>query len=603
MNSAFFTRHAPLEKPARTWTTSIGAIAGLLALGLPAPAAVAATPLPSLSVRDLSLRETDAAGTVANVRVVLSKAATHRVSVRYETVNGTARSPSDYLRKAGRVFFPAGVKVMRLAIPINGDTRDEANETFRLRISDPRNATIADRSGTVTIRDDDPMPAMSIGDVAVTEGDANTSMDFPVRLSAASGLPVSVRYTVESGSADTDDYVADASGVVSFSPGQTMRYVPASAVGDTTDEADETFTVTLSDAQNARLTHSSALGTIRDDDGPGLSVENVFVREGHTAAFEVELAQPSKQDVTFEYATEDGTAHAPYDYRETSGTKTIYAGDREVWIRVPTRDDHRDEIDETFYLDISRVKNAEVEDGHAFARIDDDDGPRLWVENESVKEGGTAYFRVRLSDRSPQDVFFEYRTRDGSARSPDDYRAALGHKVIRAGDQGTWIRVETKDDKLVEGDETFYLDIFRVTDARLVGGGAVGTITDDDQASPPPPPATDPTVSIADVSVTDEATPATLVVTLSKSSTKTVTVKWATNDLSPASAVAGQDYTAGSGTLTFTPGQTTQSVAVTIAKDGVQEPVETFQVKLDAPTNATPGPQTVATVTILANTT
>lgn len=603
MNSAFFASHAPLEKPARTWMTSIGAIAGLLALGLPAPAAVAATPLPSLSVRDLSLRETDAASTMANVRVVLSKAVTHKVSVRYETVNGTARSPSDYVRRAGRVFFPAGVKVMKVSIPVNGDTRDEADETFRLRISDPGHATIADRSGTVTVRDDDPMPAMSIGDVTVTEGDGNTPMDFPVRLSAASGLPVSVAYTVESGSADADDdYVADASGVVSFSPGQTVRYVAASAVGDTTDEVDETFTVRLSDPQNARLTHSSAVGTIRDDDGPDLSVENVFVREGHTAAFEVELSQPSKQDVTFEFTTEDGTAHAPYDYRETSGTRTIYAGDREVWIRVPTRDDQRDEVDETFYLDIGRVKNAEVGDGHAFARIDDDDGPRLWVENESVKEGGTAYFKVRLSDRSPQDVYFEYRSRDGSARSPDDYRAVLGHKVIRAGDRGTWIRVETKDDKLVEGDETFYLEISRVRDARLVGGGAVGTVTDDDQA-PPPPPAADPTVSIADVSVTGEASPATLVVSLSKPSTKTVTVAWATNDLSPASAVAGQDYTAGSGTLTFNPGQTTRSVSVTIAKDGAQEQDETFQVKLDAPTNATPGPQTVATVTILANNT
>ncbi len=124
-----------------------------------------------------------------------------------------------------------------------------------------------------------------------------------------------------------------------------------------------------------------------------------------------------------------------------------------------------------------------------------------------------------------------------------------------------------------------------------------GTILDNDPAPPP----TDPTVSIADLSVTGEASPATLMVTLDKTSTKTVTVKWATNDLSPASAVAGQDYTPNSGTVTFDPGRTSQPVSITIAKDGINEPAETFQVKLDAPTNATPGPQTVATVTILAN--
>ncbi|HLN78896.1 MAG TPA: Calx-beta domain-containing protein, partial [Nocardioidaceae bacterium] len=145
--------------------------------------------------------------------------------------------------------------------------------------------------------------------------------------------------------------------------------------------------------------------------------------------------------------------------------------------------------------------------------------------------------------------------------------------------------------------------ISHVRDARLVDGRATGTIRDDDPKPPPPPPPADPTVSIADFSVTNEASPAEPVVKLSAASTKTVTVQWATNDLSPASAQAGKDYTANSGTVTFMPGETSKSVPITISKDGLTEQAETFQVKLDAPTNATPGPQTVATVTILSNTT
>ncbi len=221
MSNAFFTSHAPLRKPARTWTTSIGAIAGLLALGLPAPAAVAAT-LPSLSVSNMTVRETDAASTVANVRVVLSKTVNHRVSVRYETVNGTAKSPSDYLSKSGKIFFRAGDKAKKVAIPLTGDTRDEVDETFRLRIFDPVHAKIADRSGTVTIRDNDPMPSMEIGNVEVTEPNAGSekSMSFPVRLSTASGMPVTVDYKVSEDSADADDdYVAESSGTLYFVAG------------------------------------------------------------------------------------------------------------------------------------------------------------------------------------------------------------------------------------------------------------------------------------------------------------------------------------------------------------------------------------------------
>lgn len=599
MSNAFVTSHAPLRRPARTWTTSIGAIAGLLALGLPAPAAVAAT-LPSLSVSNMTVRETDAASTVANVRVVLSKTVSHRVSVRYETVNRTAKSPSDYRSKSGKIFFRAGDKAKTVAIPLTGDTRDEADETFRLRIFDPVHAKIADRSGTVTIRDNDPMPSMEIGNVEVTEPNAGSEkpMSFPVHLSTASGMPVTVGYTVSEDSADADDdYVAESSGTLYFSPGTTVKYVSTTAVGDDTDEVDETFTVTLSDAQNARLSDGSARGTIRDNDGPDISVENVRVREGHVAAFEVELSQTSKQDVTFDYDTDEGTAHAPDDYAAASGTKTIRAGDREVWVKVWTRDDHKDEVDETFYLKISDVTNAEVDHGRGVAKIDDDDGPRLWVERDSVLEGHDAHFKVKLSDRSPQDITFEYYTRDGSAKAPDDYRAVMGHKTIRSGDRDVWINVQTKDDPVHEGDEVFYLYITHVRDARLVDGRATGTIRDDD----PAPPSTDPAVSIADLSVTREASPATLTVTLDKTSTKTVTVGWATNDLSPASAVAGQDYTPNSGTVTFDPGQTSQPVSIAIAKDGINEPAETFQVKLDAPSNATPGPQTVATVTILAN--
>ncbi len=588
MYSAFFSTHAPLRKPARTWTTSILAIAGLFALGLPQPAAVAAAPLPSLSVSSSTVREIDGAGQVANVRVALSKAASHKVSVKYETVNGSAKAGSDYMAKSGTLKFPAGVRAKSVSVRIAGDMRDEFDETFRVRLFAPLNAKVAHRSGTVTIIDNDKMPSVWIGDASVTEpGSASqsTTMYFPVRLSAASGKPISVDYSLSGDSADEGDDFVDSSGELFFPAGTTSKNVPVKVLGDNRDEYHETFDVTLSSAQNAWISHASAVGKIYDNDGPDLSVENVKVREGHTAMFEVELSAPSKQDVTFDYDTDEGTAHSPEDYKATSGSRTISAGDREVWIRVPTRDDHRDEIDERFYMNISDVENAKVDDGRAVAVIDDDDGPRMWIEDVKVREGHTAYFKVELSDRSPQDIRFGYGTENGTATAPDDYRAQRDYKTIPAGERHAWIKVQTKDDTLVEGDEVFYLSIRNVLDARFLGGRATATILDDDVAP-------GSTLSVDNVTLTSEGSDAVLTVTLAPAGNTAVTVDFATHSgTGPGNARPGSpgnpgDYVPVTGSLTFSPGQTSKEITVTTADDQTPEPDEVFFVNLSNPVNA-----------------
>ena len=63
-----------------------------------------------------------------------------------------------------------------------------------------------------------------------------------------------------------------------------------------------------------------------------------------------------------------------------------------------------------------------------------------------------------------------------------------------------------------------------------------------------------------------------------------MTVRYATAN---GTATAGSDYTAISGTLTFAPGQLTQTIAVPVLGDTVVEPNETFVVNLTAPANAT----------------
>src|SRR5260370_7177829 len=75
---------------------------------------------------------------------------------------------------------------------------------------------------------------------------------------------------------------------------------------------------------------------------------------------------------------------------------------------------------------------------------------------------------------------------------------------------------------------------------------------------------------------------ATFTVSLSAPSTQPVTVTYATAD---GTATQGQDYVATSGTLTFTPGQTQQTITVSVLADPTNTTDETFFVGLQNPVN------------------
>ena len=94
-----------------------------------------------------------------------------------------------------------------------------------------------------------------------------------------------------------------------------------------------------------------------------------------------------------------------------------------------------------------------------------------------------------------------------------------------------------------------------------------------------------PAISVSDATV-QEAEGAVLVftATLSHASSRTVTVDYATSD---GTAVAGSDYTAASGALTFNAGDTSQTVQVTVLTDSEDEGQETLTLTLSNPSQAT----------------
>ena len=111
-------------------------------------------------------------------------------------------------------------------------------------------------------------PAISIDDVSIFEGNAGTSsFQFEVTLSRTSSKTVTVAYSTVDGSAKHDqDYTAISNQTLTFAPNETSKKISVTVVSDDIEEADDQFSVVLSNPTNATIAKNTGTATIRNDD-------------------------------------------------------------------------------------------------------------------------------------------------------------------------------------------------------------------------------------------------------------------------------------------------------------------------------------------------
>jgi hypothetical protein len=221
---------------------------------------------PRLAVNDQTVAE---GGANATFTVTLTPAAPGPVTVNYATADGTASAGADYTAASGTLTFATGETSKTVMVPILQDVLDESDETFNVNLSGATGpAAIGDAQGVGTITDDDPMPSIPIADLTLAEGSSGgtTLFTLPITLSAPSGRLVTLRFDTADGTAVAPgDYIATSANLT-FQLGQTAIAANIDVVADKVDEADETFTVTLTNATNATLADGTAVATITDDD-------------------------------------------------------------------------------------------------------------------------------------------------------------------------------------------------------------------------------------------------------------------------------------------------------------------------------------------------
>ena len=175
-----------------------------------------------------------------------------------------------------------------------------------------------------------------------------------------------------------------------------------------------------------------------------------------------------------------------------------------------------------------------------------------------------------------------------TAGDPGDYTGVSTNVTFNPGSTQQTLAIALVNDTTDENNETFEVQLSSPVNATISDNLSVVTITDDDAP---------PSLSIAAASAADDNTTLSATVTLSAASALQVDVNYATAD---GTATAGNDYTSDSGTLTFTPGQTSQSIPISIFGDVIDEEDEDFTITLSGATNASIA-SAQATMTITDN--
>ena len=443
------------------------------------------------------------------------------------------------------------------------------------------------------------IPSLSITSPDVAEGAAGATdtLRFAVTLSHASQHAVTVAYAMGTGTATAGtDYTALADGTLTLAPNVLSDTLAVAVIGDGMDEPDETVVITLSSPTNATFGDAGALagtGTITDDDAAVATLilsSEAISENGGVATVTATLSSPESAAVTITVAAAP-VGHAVIgDFTLlTPATLIIAAGETTSTGLVTIRANDNNARAPTKSVTVSGTADAAntVADPDAVTlTITDDESAQVTLALSSasiLENGGVATVTATLSSAENEATTITVSATPVDPAVTTDFSVSTTKTLTIVADSLTstgLVTITAQDDTLDGLDKT-------VTVSGTVTGGnnatapraVTLTITDDDD-----PPVLSITSPRLDEGNTGSA-PLSFGVMLSAASEKQITVAYA---MGTGSATAGEDYTAlADGTLTFAPGTTGQTLAVSIIGDETDEPHETVIITLSSLVNAT----------------
>lgn len=563
-----------------------------------------------------------------NVDVTLNFPYFEPVRVQYFTQriddSATSAQPGADYTEIGetQLIFQPGEITKTIPVNIRNDSILEQNdESFRIRLGTPLENAEFDTSpdperpsvAIITIEDDDDLPGFSVQDIDISEGDAGetTNQRFLIRLTPQSITPVSVDYQIVDISATPgEDYIITAeqgaAGSFTFEPGETQKEVSFSVLGNDEDTLNRQFAINLSNATPTDVVNigqGQAIATIIDDDGPVVSfappleqqveenIEDPFIK------FTVQLDETSPQTVTVPYAINPAQSSATenIDFIRTGELIQFAPGEQEKeFTLISVLDDTQSEDDEQVQLLLQTPPEMRATLGEQITStlliLDDEAVPRFSLDSatytitENISTTASLVFSVTMNlnalpENRTQDIsvlvstesltatedidytFSERRISFGTLEDvPDSFPLPLTRTIV--------LSAEVLPDLVIESPEQFRLHLSNPIGGRL-GSPQEAIVTIFDQMPRGTvylpllrmPPSAQFT-SIANT-VNEAAGSAVFEVELTSPPQTQATVRYMTTD--QGTAMAGVDYVATTGVLTFTAGTTeTQQFEVPI---------------------------------------
>ena len=352
-----------------------------------------------------------------------------------------------------------------------------------------------------------------------------------------------------------------------------------------------------------RAIQSDTLVDITPDSSlPAISIESKSVDEGDSVTLNVSLSAPSALPITIDYKTVGITATEGVDFNSASNSLTFAPLEITKPLTFTTLNNVELEANETFVVSLYNSNGSTISQSAGIVTIEEDGGLACgepvansnseaglfiwrdcgatdqWFVRATAGGGSTTYYEGDfIASNSFTSVHaFSFEGLDSFSLSNSDKNLDFDVSMANAGQDGLDIDLPVGSDLCLNLDDP-NLNIFVGKD-KVLFQSTVNLVDFTNTCADGLP-----TLSVADITISEAAGSVDVTVSMSNASANVVSVAYATSDNT---ATAGFDYTSVSGVVDIQPNDTSAVITVPILQDSDVESLENFTLTLSNSVNA-----------------
>jgi polyhydroxybutyrate depolymerase len=396
---------------------------------------------------------------------------------------------------------------------------------------------------------------------------------------------VSVDFSTKDGTAASGSRYAATNGTLEFGTGVRTQRVVVPILDDGLVQGSQRFGVVLSNPRGGAILASgvftNATVTVEDNDvGVQFQQATYSVIEGE-GVVQVAIARgdDGTAPASIEVATSDGTAVSGIDYLGVTTNIAFGASERLTWVSIPILNNALKQPNRSFNMILSHPVGLSlgVQATTTVTIIDDDQGFGFATNNTIASEdvGSVLVTVLRGTDETNSIVAVDVFTTDATATNGIDYLGLTNTLTFAPGERIRQIAVPILNNALKQPSRAFRLALSNPGGGATLSSQAAMAVTILDN---------DPGVGFerGSYSVSENAESVTLTVLRGNDvALGPFQVDYTTANLT---AVAGTDYGATSGTLSFGANETVQTFTVPVFRNTNINSDTRFRVSLSNPT-------------------